>query len=719
MHKKSLLSVGGDGKLFMDQLQQQRSSVDVRIELLRDFIRSHTSIVQSIYKQQMMEKILTELGSLGKVRLGVDSQNTGGGSFSYYSDFNAHVLHLIRHVSLDIDDASLMRHANAFGTLMWLQEYAGRERAMLSGIFASGRVVPGEIQITQGYIANQVGLLDRFYNSEASPEQAALLQKTLDDPVVRQVHEMRQAITSITRLQANISGIKATDWFRYASRRIELLRQVSDGIGEDMSVIAQQVKDAAYVELIAYSLLAFMSLGVTLFLSVTVTRRLMTGLTTINAALNNVRDSGDLTIHMQERGNDEISNIECSFNRLIEERKRIDKALRESQQYLQVATERAEKANQAKSEFLSRMSHDLRTPMNAILGYGQILELDKGLVPDCKDMVQEILKAGTHLLELINDVLDLARIESGHLNVVYQEVDCHLLVVEAMQLINPLAVQRNISLHYEPGLDETAFIHVDPKRLKEVLLNLLSNAIKYNHEDGVVMIKSMKSSDNYYRIEVSDNGEGLSEEQMQRLFQPFERLGAENSTIEGSGIGLVICKRILAAMGGSIGVESSVGEGCTFWIEVRLPGEVSERPEDQLASEQDSSVSCVWPDCKVLYIEDNPVNLRLMEHIFDRYTNIPLISAMTPDEGLALVKIHHPSLVLMDINLPDMCGVELMTLVRECEGASDTPVIAVSANAMPLDIEKAMAAGFDDYVTKPVDIGHFISLLQAIFAVKK
>jgi len=704
--------IGSDGTKFMNQLQQQRRLVDVRIEMLRNFIRKHTSLVRSILKQQEVDKILVELDSLSEVRLVVDSQDTSRRSFYYYSNFNARTLHLIRHVSLEMDNTLLMRYANALGTLMWLQEYAGRERAILSRMFASGRVDDTRaIQITLGYIANQESLLNQFYNSEADHSEVARLKKALDDSAVHQVHEIRQAITAIGYLQRNVSEIKFTDWFRYASRRIELVRQVSDGISEDMAVHAKQVKDTAYVELISYSLLAVMSLGAALFLSFIISRHLVKGLTTINEALKNVRDTGDLTVQVQECGDDEVSSIIYSFNSMIEERKRIDKALHQSQKQLQLAMEESEKANQAKSEFLSRMSHELRTPMNAILGFGQLLELDKELGPDRKASVHEILMAGKHLLELINDVLDLAKIESGHINVAYQEIDCHSLLADAMQLVNPLAVQRNITLRYEPDLDETAFIHVDPNRLKEVMLNLLSNAIKYNRKDGVVTVSSMKSSDDYYRIEVSDNGEGLSEEQMQRLFQPFERLGAENSTIEGTGIGLVICKRILAAMGGSIGVESIVGQGSTFWVEARLSGKLCERPGDQLVAEQNSRFSCDIPDCKVLYIEDNPSSIRLMEHIFDNYTNISLISTMAPDEVLALVKIHHPSLILMDINLPGMSGVELIKLVRECEDANDTLVVAVSANAMNQDIEKAMAAGFDDYLTKPVDISHFIKLL--------
>jgi CheY-like chemotaxis protein/nitrogen-specific signal transduction histidine kinase len=397
---------------------------------------------------------------------------------------------------------------------------------------------------------------------------------------------------------------------------------------------------------------------------------------------------------------------------MVEERKRIDRELHQSQKQLQVAMEASDKANQAKSEFLSRMSHELRTPLNAILGFGQILDLDKELGANRKESVREILSAGNHLLELINDVLDLAKIEAGHIKVVNQNIYYHSILADAILIVSPLASHRNITIEYEPDIDENVFIHVDPVRLKEVILNLLSNAIKYNRKDGIIKVNCFKISDEFFRIEVIDNGDGLSEEKIQRLFQPFERLGAENSTIEGTGIGLVICKRIIEAMGGAIGVKSTVGKGSTFWIEVRLSKKLYEKQEGKFIDEQNNKFICEISDCKVLYVEDNPANIRLMEHIFKEHTNISLLSTMQPGEVLDLVKKHQPCLILMDINLSDMSGIDLIKQVRQSDYARDILVVAVSANAMPQDIEKIMAAGFDDYITKPVDIDQLIRLLS-------
>ena len=252
-------------------------------------------------------------------------------------------------------------------------------------------------------------------------------------------------------------------------------------------------------------------------------------------------------------------------------------------QELLLAKEVAEKANRAKTEFLSRMSHELRTPMNAILGFGQLLECDEELSAEQKLQAKEILNAGYHLMELINDVLDLSRIETGSINIETKLVDCSPLLDNVLRLIEPLAKKRGISLRYENLLDAGEILVADPTRLKQILLNLLSNAVKYNREGGVITVSAEELASKKVRIRVIDTGKGLTEDQLQRLFQPFERLGAEFSNIEGSGIGLVICKCMVEIMGGKIGVESEPGKGSTFWIELDTIASLKDTPDAQCA----------------------------------------------------------------------------------------------------------------------------------------
>lgn len=257
-------------------------------------------------------------------------------------------------------------------------------------------------------------------------------------------------------------------------------------------------------------------------------------------------------------------------------------------QELLLAKEVAEKANQAKTKFLSRMSHELRTPMNAILGFGQLLECDEELSAEQKPQVKEILNAGHHLLDLINDVLDISRIETGSIKVKNEPVDCCQLLDEALRLIAPLAEKRNISLQHEKLRNVDEFLYADPTRLKQILLNLLSNAVKYNREGGVITVSAEQLASKRVRISVVDTGEGLAKDQLHHLFQPFERLGAEFSNIEGNGIGLVICKSIVEMMGGKIGVESEPGKGSTFWVELDTMASMKDTPDAQGAGNEGS-----------------------------------------------------------------------------------------------------------------------------------
>jgi signal transduction histidine kinase/ActR/RegA family two-component response regulator len=383
----------------------------------------------------------------------------------------------------------------------------------------------------------------------------------------------------------------------------------------------------------------------------------------------------------------------------------------EKEKTLALAKEEAEEASRAKSEFLSSMSHELRTPMNAILGFAQILEFDKVLAEDQQDSVHEILKAGYHLLDLINEVLDLAKIESGHIDLLLEPVKLSALVEECFSLVTPVADNRGISLRYADVNGYT--VRADKTRLKQVLLNLLSNAIKYNREQGSVRLEVETVNENELRISISDTGNGIAEEQFEGLFQPFNRLNAEGSEIEGTGIGLAITRNLVEMMGGRIGVDSEQGLGSSFWVE--LPQESFEDPVGQDISEEysvDNTAEVAGHQHTVLYIEDNPANLKLVSQILAKRQHINLITAHEPKLGLELASTHRPELILLDINMPRMDGYQVLSVLQSDERLKHIPVVAITANAMPQDIERSKNSGFADYLSKPLDVSIFLDVVE-------
>jgi PAS domain S-box-containing protein len=396
----------------------------------------------------------------------------------------------------------------------------------------------------------------------------------------------------------------------------------------------------------------------------------------------------------------------------ITERNRLDQVLKEKNAELESAKSLAEKANLAKSDFLSSMSHELRTPLNAILGFAQLLEV--GNPPPTAAQIlrlQQIIKAGWYLLDLINEILDLAVIESGKLSLSREAVSLIEVIQECQAMVEPQAQQRGITLSFLP-FDHHWFANADRTRVKQVLINLMSNAIKYNREHGTVEVQCTESSPERLRISVKDSGAGLSPEKLVQLFQPFNRLGQETGAEEGTGIGLVVTKQLIELMGGAIGVKSTVDVGSEFWIDlikdVTPQLAAGHTPAAELAPQSQGNPAVRT----LLYVEDNPANLMLVEQIIENHPHIRMLSARDGYHGIALARAHLPDVILMDINLPGISGVQALKLLRQDLTLAHIPVIALSANAMFRDIEKGLSAGFFRYLTKPIKINEFISALD-------
>lgn len=400
----------------------------------------------------------------------------------------------------------------------------------------------------------------------------------------------------------------------------------------------------------------------------------------------------------RKRAEDQI----CRTNELLEAR------IKERTSELERAKDEAEQANQAKSVFLARMSHELRTPMNAILGFSQVLEIEP-LNTEQQSFVHEIHQAGDHLLELINDLLDISRIESGRMEFNIDPVELRPIIEQATQIIRPLLHKMNLTFINRCAHD--IMLMADATRLKQILVNLFSNAAKYNLAGGRILIECHPTGTDRLRVTVSDTGTGISQENLARLFTPFERLGMSgNTTIEGTGIGLALSKRMAQYMNGDIGVESKLGQGSTFWIELplySLATEIIAPIQAQIESPEQFT-----DKAKILYVEDNIPNLKVVEAMLRHLPNLTLLSATNGANGLELAQRYLPDIILLDIHLPDMDGYAVLQALQSKPETQVIPVIAVSADAMPLNVERGLNAGFCRYLTKPIQLSELIETIN-------
>jgi len=401
------------------------------------------------------------------------------------------------------------------------------------------------------------------------------------------------------------------------------------------------------------------------------------------------------------RGEAELRTLNAELEARIDERTR---ALSASNEALELARIEAERANQAKSDFLSRMSHDLRTPLNAIMGFAQVLRLDP-LAPEQADSVEHILRGGEFLLTLIDEILDLARIESGRLTLSPEPVSIAEIVAHAGALIRPVASQRGVTLTIEVAQDIAAF--ADRQRLNQILLNLLSNAIKYNRQNGTVTVRGSRRG-KHVQIDVADTGAGIPQGRLALLFRPFERLGAEQSGIEGTGLGLALSKRLAEAMNGTLTVDSAIDQGCVF--HVGLPA-CDVTSSDGHAKQRKDVTSADYA-ATVLYVEDNHANVSLMKRILSRRPHVVLLHAPDGHAALDMLRTQRPDFVILDLHLPDLHGDEVLRRIWEDPTTRDIPVAMLSADASSASRRRLLASGAIAFLAKPLDVADVLDLLD-------
>ena len=368
----------------------------------------------------------------------------------------------------------------------------------------------------------------------------------------------------------------------------------------------------------------------------------------------------------------------------------------------------ADGANRAKSEFLSRMSHELRTPLNAVLGFAQILEMD-GLDDQQREYVDQIIRGGRHLLALIDEVLDISRIEIGATTISVEPVDLAEIVADAISLLGPLAGDRGVALRSALHEDQPTFVMADRQRLKQVLVNYLSNAIKYTPSGSAATITASPAGSDWLRIAVTDDGPGIAPDLLERLFVPFERIGAEGTEVQGTGLGLAHSKALVERMGGRVGVESTVGRGSVFWLEL-MTGEAPAAAGDEAFSAAGPSAPATVGT--VLYVEDNPSNMQLVERVLDHRPGVRLLTAARGRTGIELAQAHRPDLIVLDQHLPDINGDDVVRALQDLPLTAGIPIVMLSADATRHQIDALLASGARAYLTKPLDIRALLSIVD-------
>jgi signal transduction histidine kinase/ActR/RegA family two-component response regulator len=537
-------------------------------------------------------------------------------------------------------------------------------------------------------------------------EELGALAESLATAAADYLRDYAQPVVVAARAGRPDAGSRATT--AAGKVRVDRIRRIADRLratlNADVARLSKKAEDDArnaselgIVALVASSLLIALFTAYLLRYIVVPIRRVGSSADSLAA--------GDLTARAPESGAPELAQLATSFNRMATTIAGNHGAMEARNLELAAAQQEAERANRAKSEFLSRMSHELRTPLNSILGFGQLLELD-GIDAEHRESVDQILRAGRHLLQMIDEVLDIARVETGELRMSPEPTLASELVEEGIALVSPLAQQRSIQVVTDFGDCAAVHVLVDRQRLKQILLNLFSNAIKYNREAGEIRCSLRCDGGDGLVIDVCDTGAGMSREQLARLFEPFDRLGAEHGTIEGTGLGLALSRRLAEAMGGTLEVESEPGRGSTFSIRLATV------PAPQSAEEPGRHVAMeISGQRKILYIEDNLANLRLVELVMARHPQVSFVPAMQGRLGLELAREHRPDIVLLDLQLPDLQGHEVLIRLKAEPATRDTPVVVLSADASPGQMRRLRDAGAAAFLTKPIDLQELLDVV--------